>query len=165
MIADLKLPKLLDYLIVLLATTFCLVDSLNGWMLHNQISLPLTLSQLFKFPLILIILLRLSISGGKAMQHAIICLSLIVLFFWIHQIREHFASPLEDLAINLKILLFFFSFFYFDYLAKSQSRFFRRWFKRIIGVNFIVIAANIALGSLGFGYAQYYGNIGSVGYF
>jgi hypothetical protein len=162
---DLSIPHLLDYLIVILATTFCLVDSLNGWMLHNGISLPLTLSQLYKFPLILLILFRLSISGGKSMMYAILGLCGIIAFFWIHHLMASFSSPMEDLAINLKILLFFLSFLYFEEMATMRPAFFRRWFKRILVGNFAVMAGNIFLGALGFGYAQYYGNIGSVGYF
>jgi hypothetical protein len=160
-----RLEEILDLIVVVLASAYCLVDSLNGWMLHNNISLPLSLSQLYKFPLILVIASRMILGKGKGSAYTLIALASFFAFLWIHTSTQAFAELMEDLTIGLKVLLFVLSFLFFRQLAIDKPSFFQKWFNRILWLNFVVLAGNIALGAAGFGYEQYYGGIGSVGYF
>ena len=155
---------MIDLLIVLIASGFCAVDTVNGWMQMNEISLPLSISQIYKFPLLILFCSRIFLSKRVEGWYVLVTLFIFSFYYTYHSLSQNFIDHLADFTINLKVSLFFFACFYFVNLARSRPDFYRIWFDRIVTANFVALFINIVLGAFGFGFKQYWGGIGSVGF-
>lgn len=151
--------RTLDKFILLLISFSILVDMVNGFFIRENVPLPI--SQVFKFFIILLFLLRLSKTKDF----------LYVIFIFIgFQIAPvfgllktgNFSTYINDVIAATKWFNVPLSLFYFKALFQSKSiKNLLKHLKRMISLSFIFLGLNMILGVLGFGSAFYYEGYGN----
>lgn len=155
--------KKLDSFIYYLLLTFLFVDSINGFMLNSGITLPITLSQFVKLFTVFLMIIRVA-STSKFYTFLTILLLIVFEFaaFYCSLTYVRYSSFFNDIIASLKFYTPVLSFIYF--LLIEDKELLKKRFVNIVKVNFIVLAVNLLLGLMGFGYSEY-GGIGSSGFF
>lgn len=158
----------IDSLIVLLLFFNLPVDMVNGILLKSGIVLPMSVSQLYKLSILVLILFRLVFFPGVSIF--IISVAYIFLFFssLIQAIsEEEYNFLLDDFIKISKYMTPFIAFFYFQGLfRKGMTPKFEKYFFYWIYFSYAVLAANILVSLVGLGYPMYdAGNIGTRGFF
>lgn len=139
------------------------MDSINGFMLNSGISLPITLSQFVKLLTVFLMIIRIA-SSSKVYTFPTILTLIIFEFsaFYCALTYVKYSVFFNDIIASLKFYTPVLSFIYF--LLIEDKELLKQRFIKVVKVNFIVLAANLLLGLLGFGYSEY-GGIGSSGFF
>jgi hypothetical protein len=161
---------LIDRIIFILLFLMLLVDVFNGFLLHENILLPISISQLYK-------LIFLTALFSSFFFHAAQKLIYILLFFLlllcgplIGVLFHANSGFFSEIVLIFKLLTPLITYFYFRGLINRDSPFFIRNIKRLVILDFLIISVNMLLGAFGFGYEQYISYksgeaIGTVGYF
>ncbi len=161
----LELDKI-DYWIVSLLLLLLPVDMINGILLHNNIILPISISQIYKVFILFFFLVRILVYPNKTL---IVLVLIATLFFpTLYQIiRQGEASFIVSDTIKLlRYLLPLFSFMFFSALFKKYNPENHQRAFQLIKFSYIVLVINIFIKYLGLGYPMYSnGNIGSRGFF
>ncbi len=158
-ILNLSLDKVILYLMFL----FLPVDMVNGFLLMNEIILPISVSQVLKLTVIFLIFLSLI----KFPKHLFLSIFLIItlLIPSIIQLLKNFNLSLliNDLIKISRYIIPFYGFFFFKNYLKKYSV---KLVFTMIHFSYIVLVVNILLKHLGIGYPMYkFGDIGSKGFF
>ena len=164
-------PYLIDRIIFILLFFMLFVDIFNGFMLHKNISLPISVGQLYK--LIFLTVLFSSFLFFHATEK-LIYISLFSFFLLCGPLTgilfHSNSSFISEIVLIFKLLTPLITYFYFRSLINRDSPFFIRNIKRLVVLDFLIISVNMLLGAFGFGYEQYISYttgkaIGTVGYF
>jgi hypothetical protein len=158
--------KKLDYWIISLMFFLLPIDMINGILLHNNINLPLSISQLFKFSILLLLVLRLTQNNNKLLLLLISFLSLLIptLYQVFKQIDLSFLF--SDFIKITRYLLPLLSFLFFAEVFKRNNILNHKRAYGLIKFSYKVLIINIFIKYLGLGYPMYsFGNIGSRGFF
>jgi hypothetical protein len=158
----------LDSIIILLLFLNLPVDMVNGIFLTNGINLPMTVSQLYKLTILILIFFRLALFPGIA----ILIIGIVYGILFTSSIVQAISTItidflLDDFIKISKYLTPFIAFFYFQTVFKrNPPRILNKLIFNWIYFSYIVLAINILLKLLGIGYPMYeYGNIGTKGFF
>jgi hypothetical protein len=156
---NLRIDRLTIYIMFFLLP----VDMLNGVLLTNDISLPLSVSQILK--MLLLFLMFISFIKYPKYLFYSVGLSIILLiptFFQIIQFKG-ISLIFKDLIKISKYLIPVFSFFFFYiYLKKSPASL----IFKLVYFSYFILIGNILIKHVGFGYPMYnYDDIGSKGFF
>ncbi len=131
------------------------IDTINGILIRNY---NVSISAVYKFILMILILIYL-LKKKIFVPHIFLIFFILIICFHLLLNIYNFI----DVIWTLKFLLIVSSFYFFKYLIK-KNRF--NIIKNLFIFNFIVLAFNLFLGIMGFGYAQYgRNNIGTRGFF
>lgn len=137
-----------------------LFDSINGFLFYEGLNIPL--SQSIKILLILLISIKLFNYRYGISVLLVLCYSLFLFSYWASFYPNLIGESLSTLFKFLSVILIF------CYIKKSITLYPERTFKKIhkaISINAVILSFNIILGTLGIGYTQYNGAIGSRGFF
>lgn len=143
-----------DSYVILLFYPLLLIDSINGFFMLSNIPFPI--SQIYKIFLIFVISLRLISLSPKLFAALLFFLVLILLQTYLLMLYKGSAdtSIMTMPMIFLKFYLFLLCFFYFK-LSLANSFVSVSDIKNICLFNFFVIAGNIFIGLMGFGFPVY----------
>lgn len=140
------------------------IDMFNGFLLHNNINLPLSLGQLYKFIILLFLFTSLLLKPNKLiLSLGLVFLLLIPSLFQVFlQFRIDFLF--NDIIKIIRYLTPVFAFLFFvDYIKKEFGL---GMLFKLVKFSFIVFSLNILLKYVGLGYPMYFhNNIGSKGFF
>ena len=158
---DLRINKR-DNIIFGLFSLWLIVDSVNGFLLRNDIPIPV--SQLFKLFVAILVVIRCYRHSNA--QKLLLWITLYLLLYSANILwrGEDFASSMILLSKFLTTCIFF---LYFSFVAISNQKFFKKEAFKVFKINLIVFVGNILLGLLGIGYHSYTDNdgIGYCGFF
>ena len=121
-----KVNFFLDEIIIFLTSLILLIDIANGFLLFNNVVLPLSISQIYKVVILGLMFFRIFSSFNKSAQLIVLFLILIfAIIIYVHFVRHpNFSFLKQDIEIVLKLLLVPISYFYFCILhAKRPSTF------------------------------------------
>ena len=161
---------MLDRIVFILLYMMLFIDILNGYCIHQNISLPISVSQLYKLLFLSFVLISFLFSSPKRVGYIFLMFLLLFSGPLTSFILYGSNGFLKEIVLIFKLLTSIITYFYFRNLIYRDSCFFMSHIKRLVFLNFLVITANMFLGSLGFGYEQYTdystgASIGTVGYF
>lgn len=156
-----KLP--LDKSIIYLMLFLLPIDMVNGFLLTNNIILPISISQAFKMLIVLLIFLNLAKYPKQFFLSIFIILVLMVPSFFQLFKNLDFSLLMNDLIKITKYVIPIFAFLFFrNYLKKNTSRL----VFKLVNFSYFILVINILLKHLGIGYPMYsFGDIGSKGFF
>lgn len=159
-----KNTNLLDSVLAILFLGLLFVDTLNGFLLHNDVILPLSIGQAYKLVLLSFLGLRLIFTPKYFLILCFVFLILLspsILQFFTHQTAEHI---LPDIIKSSRYLVTISSYFFFVNLFKNNYK--SNLIFVGIFISYIVMVINILLKYVGLGYPMYeFGEIGSIGFF
>lgn len=160
--------RTIDSLIVLLLFFTLPVDMVNGILLNKGIHLPMSVSQLYKLIIMVVMLFRLLFFPGIAIL--IVFCSYFFLFFssFVQAVYTLDSSFLVGDFIKIsRYLSIFLAFFYFrGLLKKGLNRKMERYLFGWIYFSYLILALNILVKIIGLGFPMYNaGNIGTKGFF
>lgn len=142
------------------------VDMLNGFLLKNGVSLPISIGQLYKIGILLFIFIIFIFRWKLLVVSSVFLVALLLPT--IYQIFKQFSASffVTDLIKISKYLLPLFCFLYVvNYIKREGIKAISK-LTRVITFSYIVLVGNILLKYIGLGYPMYeYGNIGSKGFF
>ena len=154
-----KIPLNIDRWILALLSVYLVIDSINGWMTLS-FGIEARVSALYKGVLFLLVALRLLRADLVKFNFCLIsvlillCGETLFLLAGKSSGSHVFFVLLHAVKITSPILLYF----YFEsLLAKSIQ--YRHAIDKILVVSVLVFSANIVLGSLGYGFSTYDGQI------
>ncbi|MDQ7916541.1 O-antigen ligase family protein [Mesonia sp. MT50] len=156
-----KLP--LDKSIIYLMLFLLPIDMVNGFLLTNNIILPISISQAFKMLIVLLIFLNLAQYPKQFFLSIFIILVLMVPSFFQLFKNLDFSLLMNDLIKITKYVIPIFAFLFFrNYLKKDTSKL----VFKLVNFSYFILVINILLKHLGVGYPMYnFGDIGSKGFF
>ncbi|SHJ92827.1 Glycosyltransferase involved in cell wall bisynthesis [Anaerobranca californiensis DSM 14826] len=150
-----KLDEKIEKIIVAALFVFLFIDIINGFLLRANIINVISLSQIFKFNILLLMLyliLKKSMNKLKTINLVYLCFFLILIAF-----LKEFQQIIDLLKFSLFLI-----FFYFGKIYLKDKKI----VDKIFLINFLFIVVNIFLGILGLGFPQYQANsIGTRGFF
>lgn len=157
----------LDKIILFLMFFILPIDMLNGILLKAHINLPLSVSQLFKSILILILFIRLILFPKIEILLLTAVFLLLCFPSFIHYFRnteeENFLGG--DIIKTFKYITPFLALLFFKDVFQNNLRLFK-WIKYWIYFSYALFAFNILLKYVGLGFPMYsYGNTGTKGFF
>jgi len=156
----------LDNFIVLLMFALLPVDMVNGILLKNNINLPISIGQFYKFFIISFLFCRFLFTLRLLLLSLLV--SLLLLTPSIYQLTIDFdKTPLFSELIKIsKYLTPFFCFLFFVELIKNRKEYAYSKLMQLVRFSYRVLVINIFIKYLGLGYPAYeHGNIGSKGFF
>ena len=156
----------LDILILLFVGLILVVDSVNGIILQSGLNFPISLSQLYKFLLLIIISLRLlHLSKLNSILVFIFLIYSILTSFYHFVINENVYELVDSTLQFSKFLFIIILFCYCSILIKIKPQLLNI-ILRIIKFNLLILILNLILGVFGLGYSSYDSiGIGIKGYF
>jgi len=161
---------LIDRVIFILLFLMLFVDIFNGFMLHKNISLPISISQLYKLLFLTALFSSFIFHAAQRLIYIFLFFSLLLCGPLIGLLSHANSSFFSEIVLIFKLLTPLITYFYFRSLINRDSSFFIRNIKRLVILDFLIISVNMLLGAFGFGYEQYISytsgeTIGTVGYF
>lgn len=144
----------IDDIIFFLFACWLIVDSINGYMLRNNM---FSISQFYKSLVTLIVVIRCYNSRDVMMPLFLILVYLTFYSSFLGLIGEDISDSVIFLSKFLTSFLFF---FYFLYIKKVDYSFYINNVMLVIKMNFIVFSFNILVGLFGWGYHSYGGEGG-----
>ena len=161
---------LIDRVIFILLFFMLLVDVFNGFLLHKNILLPISISQLYKLIFLTALFSSFIFHGTQKLIYIVLFFSLLVFGPLMGVLFYANSGFFSEIVLIFKLLTPLITYFYFRGLINRNSSFFIRNIKRLIVLDFLIISVNMLLGVFGFGYEQYTSYttgelIGTIGYF
>ncbi|MBR9827612.1 MAG: hypothetical protein GYB41_03005 [Oceanospirillales bacterium] len=140
-----------DKIALFLLYGYLLVDSISGITIREY---GISISFIYKFLMIVYLLLAL-----KSKKLYIFITWTILLFSIYHtSLSENFYLYLKSIEIYAQFILIFVCYLFFAKRIKYNIH-----IRRFFIFSYVVLVSNILLGSIGFGYSQYGGDISSIG--
>lgn len=156
---------------VIIAAMFLLlpVDMVNGILLKGGIIFPVSIGQVFKLFILLLITARLLVHP----KEDFLLLGVVFVLFLIPTVIQYFKNPdynfrivFDDIIKISKYLSIFLALIYFSRVFKYPNRVTARLFRNWILFSYGLFAFNILLKYAGLGFPFYeYDNTGTTGYF
>ena len=162
----LKLQKLDGY-IILLMFALLPIDMVNGVLLSNGITLPITISQLYKLLIMSLLFFRFFRFNNKLLTSSCILFGLMLIPSFIQIVSQSDASFLVQDIIKIgKYLSPLFCFYFFRDLIIRQNKLEIKKLFNLVKFSYLVLVFNILIKYVGLGYPMYKaGDIGSKGFF
>lgn len=157
----LKLP--LDKVILYMMFFLLPIDMVNGFLLTNGIILPISVSQVFKMIIVLLIFLNL-LQYPKQFFLCIFLIAILLIPSFFQLLKSlNFSLLINDLVKITKYIIPIFAFLFFrDYLKKNTTKL----VFNLVNFSYFILVINILLKHAGIGYPMYeFGDIGSKGFF
>jgi len=136
-----------------------LVDAVNGWIIRNM-AFSISISQIYRIALLGLMLLWLA---KYRYHHFLVLLGLITALLaeslYHAQYFREFSWMIADLHFHLRMILHFVYFLFFWGLIRNMrdrdmaQQKFIHWAMMLFVFSFLIIAANIVMGSMGVGYS------------
>lgn len=143
-------------------------DMINGILLNKGIALPISVSQGYNFFIILLFFCAYLLKPNSF----IVSLSLIVLLvlptiYQLFKLNDFVEINIfSDVVKVFRYIMPVLSFLFFVPLLKGNNQYTNKVLFRIIFFSYIILAGNVFVKYIGFGYPMYeFGDIGSKGYF
>lgn len=159
--------ELIDKLIISFLFLLLIVDMINGFMIYNNIILPISIAQLFKLIIILLFTIRLLSSNNQGIIVVyILFLILLIPSVWSIFFNFNLKNLFKDSIKIFKYLMPLLSFLFFKEVFLSQNIKTINLTFRLIKFSYLLFVFNILLKYIGLGYPMYsFNNVGSKGYF
>lgn len=157
----------LDKFIIFLMFFILPIDMLNGIMLKAHINLPLSVSQLFKSVLIIVLFIRLFLFPKFEILlltaiFLLLCIPSFVHYFGANETENFLGS---DIIKTFKYVTPFLALIFFKEVFQGDPELFK-WVKYWIYFSYALFAFNILLKYVGLGFPMYsYANTGTKGFF
>lgn len=136
-----------------------LVDAVNGWMIRNLVS-AISLSQVYRLSLLGLMLLWLARYRHRYFVVILGCFTILTLDSLYHsQFYRGLSWMVADFHFHIRMILHFVYFLFFWSLIRQiqdkagMQEYFIRWVRRLFVFSFLVVAANIVMGTMGIGYS------------
>ena len=158
--------KQLDQLIICTMFALLPVDMITGIMLKNNILLPISIGQLYKLLIILLLFFRF-IFSLKLLSTSLI-LTIMLTLPSIHQIFFFHGKTMfiPDLIKISKFLMPVYCFLFFTEYLRQASKSKEQLLFKLINFSYWLLVINILVKHIGLGYPAYdYGDIGTKGFF
>lgn len=160
----------IDRIIFILLFLMLFIDIFNGFMLHKNILLPISISQLYKLVFLTVLISSFIFHAAQKLIYILLFFSLLLCGPLIGVLFHANSGFFSEIVLIFKLLTPLITYFYFRSLINRDSPFFIRNIKRLVILDFLIISVNMLLGAFGFGYEQYISYtsgeaIGTVGYF
>jgi len=160
----------IDRIIFILLFLMLFIDIFNGFMLHKNILLPISISQLYKLVFLTVLFSSFIFHAAQKLIYIFLFFSLLLCGPLIGVLFHANSGFFSEIVLIFKLLTPLITYFYFRSLINRDSPFFIRNIKRLVILDFLIISVNMLLGAFGFGYEQYISYtsgeaIGTVGYF
>jgi len=153
----------IDKLIINFLFLLLLVDMINGFMMHNNIILPISIAQIFKLTIIILFITRLLLVNNQGV------LFYFILFFILlipSVLNFSFKDLFKDVIKIFRYLMPVLSFFFFKEVFLSQNKKTINLIFKLVLSSYVIFVFNILLKYIGLGYPMYtFNNVGSKGYF
>ena len=159
---DMKLKRCIDLLLLCFLMAWPLVDTLNGYLYYQSVSLP-SISAPYKTLGFVALLVVLMIYHVKQFLYLLLCAALMALCLF-YQVMNY-GHAIESVTWAVRGLLTLALLFYLVGEAKQSEGFWS--LQKLAGLMlfyFIVMSVNVSLGVLGVGESQYAGGIGGKGF-
>lgn len=160
--------RAIDSLIVLLLFFTLPVDMVNGFLLNKGVSLPISVSQLFKLVVLMVILFRLFIFPNLSIFFIFATYFLLFFSSIVQAIyTQSFDILVPDFIKISRYLSIFIAFFYFKNLfQKTLNHKLEKYLFMWIYFSYSVLALNLLVKLIGLGFPMYSaGDIGTKGFF
>lgn len=161
---DSSIKRGIDILIITLFIGLLPIDTINGFLLHRNVSLPISVSQIYKSLLLVLLILKgafnLRFLFNIFFAFGILFSASIYQIFKLGQI-SHLFPDLIKISKYLTIILSFN--FFSNYFQNNRGE---KIIFQIVYISYTVVIINILLKYIGLGYPMYeHGDIGSRGFF
>lgn len=161
---DPSIQRGLDMLIIILFIGLLPIDTINGFLLHNNVSLPISVAQLYKSLLLILLVLKIAFRPSFLLYTFFI---FCILFFpSIYKVfkdstMSHLFPDIIKISRYLTIILSFYFFTNYFQNQRGENIIFQ-----IVYLSYAVVVVNILVKYIGLGYPMYnYDDIGSRGFF
>lgn len=138
-----------DNLLFAFFSCWCLVDSINGLLLRNDL---ISISQIFKIFVAFIVIVR--CQGNNAINNLLLGL-MLYLCLYIVNVALHGEDVVSSVILVSKLMTSILFYYYFLQVLFADDKYFEQKAYLVLKWNFIFFAANMILGIMGFGYAAY----------
>ncbi|WP_317174497.1 O-antigen ligase family protein [Muriicola jejuensis] len=156
----------LDSLIVTILFASLPVDMINGILLKSNNVLPVSIGQIFKTLVLILIFVRFLFSVKYLIISIFLFFLLLIPSFYQLVINSENSSFLFDIVKVSRYLLPLFSLLFFIPIIRRKDQSIIRMLFNLVKFSYIILVGNILLKLFGLGYPMYEeGNIGSKGYF
>lgn len=158
--------KRLDSFILLLMFALLPVDMINGILLHNDVTLPLTVAQLYKLGLLGALFFSFLINI-RALLISLSFIAILMLPTLIQMIvQRNVGLLLYDFIKISRYLTPMFSFLFFVKVINRGNQYNVALLFKLVKFSYIVFTTNILIKYLGLGYPMYkFADVGSKGFF
>lgn len=161
-------PVLFRTLIICMLFLSLPFDMLNGILLNKGIVLPVSIGQVYNFFIILLFFCTYLLRPNSLVVSLILIVLLILPTIYqyskLNDLME--TSFFSDIVKIFRYIMPVFPFLFFVPLLKKNNQNVRKVLFRLVLFSYIILAGNIFIKYLGFGYPMYkFGDIGSKGYF
>lgn len=156
----------LDTFIIVLMFALLPIDMINGFLLTNNVNLPISLGQLHKLAILFFLFIRFLFYPQQLL--IAVGTSFLLLIPTIYQLTIGFSEPFlfADIIKVSKYLTPLYAFLFFARYIKQAGKKEYILLLKFIKFSYVVLAGNILIKLLGFGYPMYeFGDIGSKGFF
>ncbi len=156
----------IDTFMVLLMFALLPVDMINGMLLTNNINLPISLSQSYKFLLLLCLLIRFTLTLRLLITTLIITFCLLIPSLYQLIVGSEGSYFFIDFITLSKYLAPFLCFLFFVDMIKRNGEIVFRHLLMLVQFSYLVLMINIFVKYIGLGYPAYKsGGIGTKGFF
>lgn len=163
-INDVFLQRELDMLICILLMGLLPIDTINGVLLHNNISLPISVAQLYKSVLLVLLIIKVAFRPRLLFYAFIIfCVLISPSIYQVFKLGSisHLFPDFIKISRYLTIILSFY--FFANYFQNNRGE---KLIFQIVYISYAVVVINILVKYIGIGYPMYnYDDIGSRGFF
>ena len=151
-------------LICLLFIGLLPIDTINGILLHNNIPLPISVAQVYKSILLILLVFKIAFRPRFLLYTLLVfCVLFIPSIYQIFKLKQisHLFPDVIKISRYLTIILSFY--FFANYFQNNRGE---KLIFKVIYISYAVVVVNILLKYLGLGYPMYpFNNIGSRGFF
>lgn len=156
----------IDIFIVLLMFAILPVDMINGILLMNNINLPISLSQFYKFLLLLSLLIRFILTPRLLVTTLIITFSLLIPSLYQLTLGSEGSHLFPDFIKITKYLAPFICFLFFVDVIKKDGDTIYPYLMALVRFSYTILIINILVKYIGLGYPAYKsGGVGTKGFF
>lgn len=155
-----------EYWIICLLFLLIPLDIVNGILLHNNIVLPISVSQIFKVFIMALLLLRISLNTNKFLFVCFLFILLILPSAYQIVKQGSYSFVLADIIKSTRYLLPVVSFLFFTEVFKKKMVLNHKTTYTLLRFSYGILIMNIFTKFIGLGYPMYeHGDIGSRGFF
>jgi len=161
---DLSIQRGLDMLILILFIGLLPIDTINGFLLHNNVPLPISVAQIYKSLLLISLVFKIAFRPRYLLYtFFIFCFLFLPSIYQVfrHGQINHLFPDIIKISRYLTIILSFY--FFTNYFQNHRGE---KIIFQFVYISYAVVVVNILVKYIGLGYPMYnYGNIGSRGFF
>lgn len=161
---DVSMQRGLDMVILILFIGLLPIDTINGFLLHNNVSLPISVAQLYKSLLLILLLLKVAFRPRYLLYIFIIfCILFSPSIYQVFRLGQinHLFPDIIKISRYLTIILCFY--FFTNYFQNNRGE---KIVFQFVYISYAVVVLNILVKYIGLGYPMYnYDDIGSRGFF